>query len=93
MQFNADTQAPEFDPLTASRTFAIIASDYVAATLLAEATVRLQGTAPNIGLVTLPLTERNLDSFNRGETDLLIAPERKGEGMASRSRIRSRVRR
>ena len=74
MQTIADTR-PAFDPLTANRTFAIIASDYVAATLLAEAAIRLQTNAPNIGLVTLPLTERNLDSFSRGETDLLISPE------------------
>jgi LysR family nod box-dependent transcriptional activator len=66
---------PNFDPASAKNRFVVVASDYVAATLLAEATIRLQTEAPGITLATHHLTERNLEYFDRGDWDLLIAPK------------------
>ncbi len=70
----ADTR-PNFDPASATHRFVVVASDYVSATLLAEATIRLQAEAPGIALVAHNLTERNLEHFDHGDWDLLIAPK------------------
>jgi LysR family transcriptional regulator, nod-box dependent transcriptional activator len=65
---------PHFDPATATHNFVVVASDYVAATLIAEAVARLQTEAPGIAIVSHQLTERNLERFDHGDWDLLIAP-------------------
>jgi LysR family transcriptional regulator, nod-box dependent transcriptional activator len=70
----ADTR-PNFNPASATHRFIIVASDYVAATLLAEAVMRLQTEAPGITIVSHQLTERNLEHFHHGDWDLLIAPK------------------
>lgn len=66
---------PTFDPASAQRTVKLISSDYVMATLLASATRRLAAEAPGMTIVSLPLSERNLEQFDRGDADLLIAPD------------------
>lgn len=65
---------PQFDPASATHTFVIVASDYVAATLLADAVSHLQRVAPNVTIVSRPLTEQNIERFVRGDWDLLIMP-------------------
>jgi LysR family transcriptional regulator, nod-box dependent transcriptional activator len=69
----ADTRA-KFNPASAKHTFVVVASDYVAATLLADAVSHLQKMAPNVTIVSRPLTEQSIDRFTRGEWDLLITP-------------------
>ena len=65
---------PQFDPASATHTFVVVASDYVAATLLADAVSHLQKVAPNVTIVSRPLTEQNIERFVRGDWDLLIMP-------------------
>ena len=65
---------PDFDPSMAEREFTIIASDYVAATLLTEATRRLADIAPNLCVHVLPVSERNALRLSQGDADLLIIP-------------------
>src|SRR5262249_26314135 len=65
----ADTR-PHFDPASAKHTFVVVASDYVAATLLADAVARLQKVAPNITIVSHALTEQNIERFMRGDWDV-----------------------
>lgn len=67
---------PEFDPATVYREFDIVASDYVAATFLAGALRQSKEIAPGISFQMLPISDRNLATFGRGEADLLIIPER-----------------
>jgi LysR family transcriptional regulator, nod-box dependent transcriptional activator len=65
---------PNFDPASATHSFVVVASDYVAATLLADAVSHLQRVAPNVTIVSRPLTEQNIERFVRGDWDLLIMP-------------------
>jgi len=65
---------PQFDPASAAHSFVVVASDYVAATLLADAVSHLQRVAPNVTIVSRPLTEQNIERFVRGDWDLLIMP-------------------
>jgi DNA-binding transcriptional LysR family regulator len=73
LQDIADTR-PQFDPASAAHTFVVVASDYVAGTLLADAVSLLQMAAPHITIVSRPLTEQNIERFARGDWDLLIMP-------------------
>jgi LysR family transcriptional regulator, nod-box dependent transcriptional activator len=65
---------PNFEPASATHSFVVVASDYVAATLLADAVSQLQKVAPNVTIVSRPLTEQNIERFVRGDWDLLIMP-------------------
>lgn len=67
-------QRPNFNPESATQSFVVVASDYAAATLLADAVVRLETVAPNLTIVSRPLNGRNIDRFIRGEWDLMITP-------------------
>lgn len=65
-----------FDPSTDARVFTVIASDYVALVLLRPLIERLQAVAPSVQIRVRPVD--GLDSagqLNRGEVDLVIAPE------------------
>lgn len=63
-----------FDPATSSRSFRIIASDYVVTALLAPLARRLAGEAPNISFeFTLPDTTATA-ALERGVIDLMITP-------------------
>ncbi len=73
LQDIADTR-PHFDPASAKHTFVVVASDYVASTLLADAVSHLQSVAPQVTIVSRPLTEQNIERFVRGDWDLLIMP-------------------
>ncbi len=65
---------PDFDPSTVTREFTVVASDYVAATLLTEAMRRLAEIAPGISVHILPVSERNMLRLGQGDADLLIIP-------------------
>ena len=65
---------PKFDPASGKHAFVVVASDYVAGTLLADAVSHLQDVAPNVTIVSRPLTEQNIERFVRGDWDLLIMP-------------------
>ena len=66
---------PSFDPSTVEKVFSIVASDYVAATLLPAATAELAKIAPGVSLHTLPVSEHTIGLLARGEVDFQIIPE------------------
>jgi DNA-binding transcriptional LysR family regulator len=63
-----------FDPSTAIRTFRIVSSDYVVATVLARVARSLATSAPRVRLEFVLPDEVAEERFARGEMDLLIAP-------------------
>lgn len=63
-----------FDPATAIRTFRIVSSDYVVATVLARVARELATRAPRVRLEFVLPDEVAEERFARGEMDLLIAP-------------------
>ncbi len=64
-----------FDPETAEREFSIVASDFVAGILLTKLCRKLLRVAPSISIQHVPITDRSIEKFQRGEHDVLIAPE------------------
>lgn len=66
---------PSFDPATVEKVFHIVASDYVAATLLPAAVARLAEIAPGVSIHTLPVSEPTVGLLARGEVDFQIIPE------------------
>ena len=74
IQTIADSR-PSFDAAIERRRFTVVSSDYVAATLVAEAIRRLASAAPGVTIESMPLNERNLMGLARGDADVLIAPQ------------------
>lgn len=68
------TVKPAFDPETSDRLFVITASDYTIRTLLIPAFAHFNVIAPGLRFRVTPLGGDVTEDFNRGETDLLIAP-------------------
>jgi DNA-binding transcriptional LysR family regulator len=69
------SMSSEFDPRRAKRRFRLIASDYIAAVLIAPAIRKFEKTAPGIQLdLRLPGQQVALD-FDRGDIDLALSPE------------------
>lgn len=64
----------QFDPVNDSRTFTIVASDYIALILLRPLMERLQEVAPNVQLRLVPVADRNLEQLTRSQADLVIMP-------------------
>jgi len=63
-----------FDPLVDSRTFSIIASDYVALVLLRPLLERLPTIAPNVQIHVHPVEPDHLELLRRSQVDMLIMP-------------------
>jgi LysR family nod box-dependent transcriptional activator len=63
-----------FSPATAVRTFRIVASDYVVATVLASVARRLVTVAPSVRLEFVLPDEIAAKRLERGELDLMITP-------------------
>jgi LysR family nod box-dependent transcriptional activator len=68
------TTSSPFDPLTAERTFRIIGSDYVVASVLVKLARNLATTAPNVALEFILPDENSSAMLARGELDLMISP-------------------
>jgi DNA-binding transcriptional LysR family regulator len=66
---------PTFHSATAQRRFRIMTSDFLVEVLLADVVRQLATTAPGIQLEILPSGEASVSLFQRGEVDLIIAPE------------------
>lgn len=64
-----------FDPLADSRTFSIIASDYVALVLLRPLLERLPTIAPNVQIHVHPVEPDHMDLLRRSQVDLIIMPK------------------
>lgn len=68
-------QRPMVHPRDATRTFRLIASDYIATVLLAEVSRRLLDLAPGVCLETMLPSVACIESFERGEVDLYCTIE------------------
>lgn len=66
---------PGFDPSTTQRRFLIFASDYAITVFLSDAVQRISGIAPNIKLDIRSNMRDVIDTFDRGNIDLLFLPE------------------
>jgi len=66
---------PTFDPATAQRRFRIMTSDYLLEVLLAAVVRELATLGPGIQLQVLPSNELSFALFQKGDVDLIIAPE------------------
>ncbi len=67
--------ARNFDPALSTRRFRCAASDYAMAAVLADFTIAIAGEAPLVGFDFEPPGERASRLFERGEIDLVLAPE------------------
>jgi DNA-binding transcriptional LysR family regulator len=73
-----------FDPRTARRSFAIVATDYVQFVLLGELVNRLRRNAPGVSLqVVPPMREYPWDALESGAVDLVLAGARKKQHVPS----------
>lgn len=68
-------RSPEFDPATADRQIAIIASDYATIAALRAPLRRISGLAPNLRIEIHNPGSNPLGQLERGEVDLLLMPE------------------
>ncbi len=61
-----------FDPLTSDRTFRIMASDYMASTLLPKVIAALQEQAPNIVIDLLTPSDVSFQDIEKGKVDMAL---------------------
>lgn len=66
---------PGFDLKTAERRFAVCASDYVIAVMLAQAVQRMAALAPGVALDLRSPPDDVVESFERGSIDLMVIPD------------------
>lgn len=64
-----------FDPATATRTFRIIASDYIMVAVLVPLSAQLSALAPKIRMEIIQPGETSMAELEQGKVDLLITPE------------------
>jgi DNA-binding transcriptional LysR family regulator len=63
-----------FDPLVDSRTFSIVASDYVALVLLRPLLERLPTIAPNVQIHVHPVQPDHMELLRRSQVDMIVMP-------------------
>jgi LysR family nod box-dependent transcriptional activator len=66
---------PQFDPMTSTRTFTLMMSDYVSAVLMPSVLQRTQREAPGVVIELLANNSQPWAVLDRGETDFLIIPQ------------------
>lgn len=77
MQIDASLLNREtFDPAQSSRSFRIMASDYVSLVALRHGLARISAVAPGMTFAVIPGDETPARMLERGEIDLLIMPDR-----------------
>ena len=69
------TAKPAFDPASSDRRFDIIMSDYAAQVLMVGALQRIAREAPRVKVSIDRMTEPNVESFQRGENEMLLIAE------------------
>ncbi len=69
------TSSAGFEPASATRTFSIIATDYIAAVALAPLMAELATEAPGLGLEILSPHDDSAELLAQGKVDLLITPD------------------
>ncbi|HEY4701185.1 MAG TPA: LysR family transcriptional regulator, partial [Streptosporangiaceae bacterium] len=68
------TTSPHFDPATDTRTFTVVASDYVTLILLRPLLERLYAEAPGVAVDVVPVSGQTELTLERAEVDLVIMP-------------------
>jgi LysR family transcriptional regulator, nod-box dependent transcriptional activator len=68
------TTSPHFDPATDTRTFTVVASDYVTLILLRPLLERLYREAPGVAVDVVPVSGQAEVSLERAQVDLVIMP-------------------
>jgi LysR family nod box-dependent transcriptional activator len=68
--------SPAFDPVSSTRKFRLMMSDYVQTVVMTEALPRLQQLAPGISLELFWNVEGIAEPLERGEFDLAVTPTR-----------------
>jgi LysR family transcriptional regulator, nod-box dependent transcriptional activator len=75
---------PTFDPSTDTRSFTIVASDYVTLVLLRPLFEQVQRDAPGVALTAIPVGTATAAQLERAQADLVIMPkELSAYGMAA----------
>lgn len=69
------TSAARFDPATSQRSFRVVASDYITASVLGPLSLRLSRIAPRVALEILLPSEEAAQLLTEGQADLVITPE------------------
>lgn len=69
------TSTARFDPTTTQRSFRIVASDYITASVIGPLSQRLAETAPGIRLEMMLPSEEAAQLVLEGKADLIITPE------------------
>lgn len=69
------SSSANFDPATTQRTFRLVASDYITASVIGALTRRLAGIAPRIRLEIMLPCEEAAQLVMEGQADLIITPE------------------
>jgi DNA-binding transcriptional LysR family regulator len=69
------SMSSEFDPQRAKRLFRLVASDYIAAVVIAPAIRKFEKTAPGIQLDMRLPDEQLTEDFERGDIDLALSPD------------------
>lgn len=72
---------PHFDPATAERRFMVCASDYVTTVVLAAAVRRIAVEAPRLSIDIQSPPRNVVETFDRGNIDVLVMPEQYVEGL------------
>jgi len=77
MRIESTVAAPQlFDPITSTRTFALLVSDFTASVLVQPLVQRLATVAPGVRFALLSQASgNNIERLESGEVDLLIVPE------------------
>jgi LysR family transcriptional regulator, nod-box dependent transcriptional activator len=79
--------APRFDPAVSDRTFVVIVSDYAAQVLMVPVLQRITREAPNVKVTIDRLSEDHVESFPRGEHELLLIAEKAAVDCCEREHI------
>ena len=69
------TRHETFDPGSSTRTFLLLAVDYITATIISRLIKRVREDAPGVSIVVAPLDLRNIrETLEKGEADFAITP-------------------
>lgn len=65
---------PNFDPSTVTRTFEVLASDYIAQVFLTDVIQHFSVIAPSVAIVHVPMSAEAITQFENGKIDVMIHP-------------------
>lgn len=69
------TSSARFDPATTQRSFRVVASDYITASVIGPLAARLSAVAPRVRLEMMLPSEESAQLVMQGQADLIITPD------------------